>query len=270
LVLDVEQLGMSEVDQKKFDDVIHRPHGIFLVTGPTGSGKTTTLYTALTRIFTPKLKIITVEDPVEYQLQGICQIQVNPKRGLNFAEGLRSIVRQDPDVIMVGEIRDKETAEIAIRAALTGHLVFSTLHTNSAAGAIPRLTDMGVDPFLVSSSVNGILAQRLVRKICKQCRQEHEPTSEEKVLAKWQHIDDVKSYRGAGCEKCGGTGYRGRVGVFEFIVVTDEIRQIILEKPSASRIAKSAKVTTFREDGWEKVKKGISTIEEVLRVSEED
>ncbi len=270
LVVDVEQLGMSKEDQKKFDDVISRPHGIFLVTGPTGSGKTTTLYTGLTRIFSPKLKIITVEDPVEYQLPGICQIQVNQKRGLNFADGLRSIVRQDPDVIMVGEIRDKETAEIAIRAALTGHLVFSTLHTNSAAGAIPRLTDMGVDPFLVSSSVNGILAQRLVRKICSECREKYEPTGEEKVLARWQHIDDVECYRGAGCEKCGGSGYRGRVGVFEFIVVTDPIREIILEKPSASRIAKVSKVTTFREDGWIKVKSGITTIEEVLRVSEED
>jgi type II secretion system protein E (GspE) len=197
LILDIQELGMAEEDRSKFDEVIRRPHGIFLVTGPTGSGKTTTLYTALIQIFSPSLKIITVEDPVEYHLPGVCQIQVNQKRGLTFATGLRSIMRQDPDVIMVGEIRDGETAEISIRSALTGHLVFSTLHTNTAAGAIPRLLDMGIDPFLISSSLNGILAQRLVRRICRGCRIEYEPSAEEKLVSRWQHADSTKCYRGA-------------------------------------------------------------------------
>lgn len=270
LILDIEQLGLAEEDRARFNEVIRRPHGIFLVTGPTGSGKTTTLYTALNQIFSPELKIITVEDPVEYHLNGVCQIQVNPKRGVTFASGLRSIMRQDPDVIMVGEIRDGETAEIAIRSALTGHLVFSTLHTNTAAGAIPRLLDMGIDPFLISSSLNGVLAQRLVRRICPDCKEEYKPSAEEKMLCRWQHIDKIKFYRGAGCETCGGTGFKGRVGIFELILLDDPIRELILKRPSASMIAQAAKTRSFREDGWSKVGAGITTLDEVLRVAVDD
>jgi type II secretion system protein E len=270
LILDIHQLGLAEEDRAQFNDIIHRPHGIFLVTGPTGSGKTTTLYTALSLIFSPTLKIITVEDPVEYHLPGVCQIQVNPKRGVTFASGLRSIMRQDPDVIMVGEIRDGETAEIAIRSALTGHLVFSTLHTNTAAGAVPRLMDMGIDPFLISSSLNGILAQRLVRRICSNCKEQYEPTAEEKVLSMWQHVDQLKFFRGAGCEECGFSGYKGRVGIFEIILLNDELREMILKRPSASMIAQTSGGKSFREDGWRKVDAGITTMEEVLRVAVED
>jgi type II secretion system protein E len=271
LILEIEQLGLAGKDEKRFEDLIHRPHGIFLVTGPTGSGKTTTLYTALNRIYSPELKIITVEEPVEYQLQGVNQIQVNNKRGLTFATGLRSIVRQDPDVIMVGEIRDGETGEISIRAALTGHLVFSTLHTNSAAGAVPRLLDMGLDPFLVSSSVNGILAQRLVRRICGECKEEYEASSEEQLLCRWQHHDEIKMlYRGKGCEKCGGSGYKGRVGIFELISFNDEIRELILKRPSANMVANAAKVRPMKEDGLLKVRQGTTTIDEVVRVTIED
>lgn len=270
LILDIQELGMAEEDRSKFDEVIRRPHGIFLVTGPTGSGKTTTLYTALIQIFSPSLKIITVEDPVEYHLPGVCQIQVNQKRGLTFATGLRSIMRQDPDVIMVGEIRDGETAEISIRSALTGHLVFSTLHTNTAAGAIPRLLDMGIDPFLISSSLNGILAQRLVRRICRGCRIEYEPSAEEKLVSRWQHADSTKCYRGAGCEICGGTGYKGRIGIYEIIILNDDLREMIISRPSASMIMQTAGANSFREDGWKKVTQGITTMEEVLRVAEED
>jgi type II secretion system protein E len=270
LILDIQELGMADEDRVHFDEIIRRPHGIFLVTGPTGSGKTTTLYTALNQIFSPTLKIITVEDPVEYHLSGVCQIQVNPKRGLTFANGLRSIMRQDPDVIMVGEIRDGETAEIAIRSALTGHLVFSTLHTNTAAGAIPRLLDMGIDPFLISSSLNGVLAQRLVRKICTTCRIEYTPSAEEKMLCRWQHIDKIKFHRGVGCDDCAGTGFRGRVGIFEIIILTDEIREMILSRPSASMIVQAAQVRTFRDDGWRKVDSGVTTLEEVLRVAVEE
>ncbi len=270
LILDIEQLGMAEEDRARFNEVIRRPHGIFLVTGPTGSGKTTTLYTALSQIFSPMLKIITVEDPVEYHLNGVCQIQVNPKRGVSFAAGLRSIMRQDPDVIMVGEIRDGETAEIAIRSALTGHLVFSTLHTNTAAGSIPRLLDMGIDPFLISSSLNGVLAQRLVRRICPDCREEYQLSPEERMLCRWQHIDKIKFSRGTGCETCSGSGYKGRMGIFELIVLDDAIRELILKRPSASMIAQSAKVRSFREDGWEKVAAGATTLDEVLRVAVDD
>jgi len=270
LILDIRELGMRQEDLACYQDLIHRPHGIFLVTGPTGSGKTTTLYTALSLIYTPELKIITVEDPVEYHLNGICQIQVNVKRGLTFATGLRSIVRQDPDVIMVGEIRDGETGEISIRSALTGHLVFSTLHTNSAPGAVPRLLDMRLDPFLISSSLNGIAAQRLVRRICTSCRQEYQPTSEEKFLCRWQHIDKIKFSKGAGCEKCNGTGFRGRVGIFEIFGLNDEIRELILDRPSTTAIGNAAKLRPMKEDGMMKVNEGTTTLSEVVRVTMED
>ena len=270
LILDIKELGMRSDDESCYNDLIHRPHGIFLVTGPTGSGKTTTLYTALSLIYSPELKIITVEEPVEYHLNGICQIQVNVKRGLTFASGLRSIVRQDPDVIMVGEIRDAETGEISIRSALTGHLVFSTLHTNSAPGAIPRLLDMGLDAFLISSSLNGIAAQRLVRKICPECKQEYQPSSEEKFLCRWQNIDKIRFYQGAGCEKCGGSGFRGRVGIFEIFGLTDEIREIIVNRPSTAAIASAAKLRPMKEDGMMKVDEGVTTLSEVVRVTMED
>jgi type II secretory ATPase GspE/PulE/Tfp pilus assembly ATPase PilB-like protein len=270
LILDIKELGMRVDDETCYNDLIHRPHGIFLVTGPTGSGKTTTLYTALSLIYSPELKIITVEEPVEYHLSGICQIQVNVKRGLTFASGLRSIVRQDPDVIMVGEIRDGETGEISIRSALTGHLVFSTLHTNSAPGAIPRLLDMGLDPFLISSSLNGIAAQRLVRRICAECKEDHEPSSEEKFLCRWQNIDEIHFYQGAGCEKCGGTGFRGRVGIFEIFSLTDEIRELIVDRPSSASISTAAKLRPMKEDGMMKVDEGVTTLSEVVRVTMED
>ena len=270
ILLDVSDLGLLDDDREIFDTIIHHSHGIFLVTGPTGCGKTTTLYTALNRICSPTLKILTVEDPVEYELEGVCQIPVNVKRGLTFATGLRSLVRQDPDVLMVGEVRDCETAEIAIRAALTGHLVFTTLHTNTAAGAIPRLLDMGVDPYLVSSSLNGILAQRLIRRICEHCRETYEPNAEERILSEGGDIGDSEFFRGAGCEECGGSGYRGRVGIFEIIRMTDEIRELILKRPSVNQIDQLAKIRSYRKDGWLKVARGITTIEEIMRVSEED
>ena len=241
------------------------PHGIFLVTGPTGSGKSTTLYSALKRINLPDKKIITIEDPVEYQMDGINQIHVNPQIGLTFAAGLRHIVRQDPDVIMVGEIRDRETADIAIRAALTGHLVFSTLHTNDAPSAITRLTDMGVENYLITSSLVAVLAQRLVRLICTNCR---EPDG--MVLA--PDGEDIETFRGAGCEGCRGTGYSSRVGVFELMDLDDEIRGMIMRNADASALTDAARrhgMRNLREDGWMKVRQGVTTVREVMRVTQE-
>jgi general secretion pathway protein E len=255
--------------------LIHRPHGIILLTGPTGSGKTTTLYGALTRINSPDKNIITVEDPIEYQIRGIGQIQVNPKINLTFANGLRSILRQDPDVIMVGEVRDLETGEIAIQASLTGHLVFSTLHTNDSAGAITRLIDMGIEPFLASSSVIAIMAQRLVRIVCPDCRQKYSPGEEElREIGMESALAGGKPlYRAIGCQNCLGTGYRGRTGIFELLVLDDDIRTLILKNYDSNTIKRTATdkgMLTLRQDGAEKILKGITTIEEVLRVTQED
>jgi general secretion pathway protein E len=271
--LPFDRLGFEEATAAAFDRLIRRPHGILLVTGPTGSGKTTTLYAALDKINGSDKKIITVEDPVEYQLKGVNQIPVRPKIGLSFASGLRHIVRQDPDVIMVGEIRDLETAEIAIQAALTGHLVFSTLHTNDAPGAVTRLEDMGAEPYLVSSVLDGVLAQRLVRRICSQCRTPHAPDPADLLAIGITDAAGVSLFRGAGCEGCRGTGYRGRTGIYELLVVTEELRSLILKKaPTGAirRLAQAHGMVTLREDGWVKARKGITTIDEILRVTQED
>jgi type II secretion system protein E len=269
-------IGMSEDVYKKFQKLINLPHGIVLVTGPTGSGKTTTLYSALNEIKSEDTKIITTEDPIEYQLEGINQIQVHHKVGLTFAACLRSILRHDPDVVLVGEIRDLETAENATQASLTGHLVFSTLHTNDAAGAFMRLCDMGVEPFLVASTVEGVMAQRLVRKLCPECREEYKPGQEE--LPEDFPIDsrldpDLRLFKPRGCEKCRGTGFRGRIGIYELLVTNEEIRQLATQKVSSQLIkqaAINAGMQTLRADGWRKVLDGITTVDEVLRVSKAD
>ncbi|OGW77986.1 MAG: type II secretion system protein GspE [Omnitrophica bacterium RIFCSPHIGHO2_02_FULL_46_20] len=272
-VLGLEELGFSKEVLSKFDKLINRPHGIILVTGPTGSGKTTTLYASLNKINTIEKNIITVEDPVEYNLPGVRQIQINPKVELTFANGLRSILRQDPNVIMIGEMRDYETAEIAIQAALTGHLVFSTLHTNDAPGAVTRMIDMGVEPFLVSSSVIGILAQRLVRMVCSECKEKYEPTQEElKDMGLTGERRKILFYRGKGCPKCLNTGYKGRAGIYEFMIPDDKIRNAIIAKFSSGNIRKLALaggMITLKDDGIQKIKQGVTTVEEVLRVTED-
>jgi general secretion pathway protein E len=275
ILLKLEDIGFSADKLKVFNRLIHRPHGIILLTGPTGSGKTTTLYGALTRINSPDKNIITVEDPIEYQIRGIGQTQVNPKINLTFANGLRSILRQDPDVIMVGEVRDLETGEIAIQASLTGHLVFSTLHTNDSAGAITRLIDMGIEPFLASSSVIAIMAQRLVRIVCPDCRQKYSPGEEElrEVGMDSSLVGGKSLYRAVGCQHCLGTGYRGRTGIFELLVLDDDIRTLILKNYDSNTIKRTATdkgMLTLRQDGARKVLKGITTIEEVARVTQED
>jgi len=262
---DLRRLGFDERMLARMEHYTSLPHGIFLVTGPTGSGKSTTLYSALKRINKPGVKIITIEDPVEYQVDGVNQIHVNPQIGLTFASGLRHIVRQDPDVIMVGEIRDRETADIAIRAALTGHFVFSTLHTNDAPSALTRLTDMGVENYLLSSSLVAVLAQRLVRVICGHCKVEdgYRTTPEGERVACW---------RGAGCDQCFGTGFTGRVGIFELMEMTDEIRKLVMQNADAAEITKAARhqgMRNLREDGWMKVREGLTTADEVLRVTQE-
>ena len=259
---DLPNLGFSETMLARMEHHTSQPHGIFLVTGPTGSGKSTTLYSALKRINLPDKKIITIEDPVEYQMDGINQIHVNPQIGLTFAAGLRHIVRQDPDVIMVGEIRDLETAEIAIRAALTGHLVFSTLHTNDAPSAVTRLTDMGVENYLISSSLLAVLAQRLVRLICPHCR----------VVDERQAALDRPVYRGAGCDRCSQIGYRGRQGILELMDVNDEIRRLVVQNADASVLTAAARrngMRTLKEDGWDKVYQGVTTVEELVRVTQD-
>jgi general secretion pathway protein E len=276
VLLGLEEIGMGEEAYVKYSRLIKRSNGIILVTGPTGSGKTTTLYGTLNKINAPELNIITIEDPIEYQLTGIGQIQVNPRIDLTFANGLRSILRQDPDIIMVGEIRDRETAEIAIQASLTGHLVFSTLHTNDAAGAVTRLLDMGVEAFLVSSSVLAIIAQRLVRVICKDCREPYRP---EPALVKEIGLDRSSGtpfegffYRGKGCAACFQTGYRGRSGIYELLVVDDNIRGLIMSGADSSVIKRKAVeqgMTTLLRDGVIKIVKGVTTVDEVLRVTQE-
>jgi general secretion pathway protein E len=272
VLLKLSDLGLPEERLKLVSELIRTPHGIILVTGPTGSGKTTTLYAALTMINNPDINIITIEDPIEYRIEGIGQIQVNSKIGLSFASGLRSIVRQDPDVILVGEIRDLETSEIAIQSALTGHLVFSTLHTNDSASAVTRLVDMGVEPFLVSSSVIAILAQRLVRLICNNCKEPYIPDVEslEKIGITPEMFAGRKIYRGKGCPLCLNTGYKGRAGIFELMILEDKIKNLVLKTPDANAIKHKAieqGMVTLRQDGAQKVLDGITTIEEVFRVT---
>lgn len=272
VMISLTDLGMPGDRLIPFDDQIKAPNGIVLVTGPTGSGKTTTLYAALSAINNTDINIITVEDPIEYRISGIGQVQVNPKIDLTFASGLRSIVRQDPDVILIGEIRDTETAEIAIQSALTGHLVFSTLHTNDSAGAITRLRDMGIEPFLIASSVNAILAQRLVRIICPHCKEEYIPTAEmlNGIGLGGEKYRDSKVYRGKGCVKCHHTGYKGRCGIFELLLMTQDMKALVLKTSDANQIKKQAVangMVTLSQDGAMKVLEGITTIEEVYRVS---
>ncbi len=269
----LEQLGLEPDELQKVRQLLGKAHGIVLVTGPTGSGKTTTLYSALQELDREALNIVTLEDPVEYELEGITQSQVNPKIGLTFANGLRSILRQDPDVVLVGEIRDRETAEIAIHAALTGHLVLSTLHTNDSAGAMTRLIDMGIEPYLVSSSVVGVIAQRLVRKICSNCSEPFQP-SETLVTSLGLPPDgDYTFHRGKGCTACKQTGYRGRIGIYEVLLTNDQIRELVLQKAPATAIQAAARkngMRTLREAGLRKVLQGLTTVEEVLRVTQID
>ncbi|MBP7937629.1 MAG: type II secretion system ATPase GspE [Phycisphaerae bacterium] len=267
--LSLQQLGMADEVLETFETLITRPHGIILVTGPTGSGKTTTLYAALHTIVSDEIKILTIEDPIEYYLEGINQVQTSEKIGLSFSRALRSFLRHDPDVILVGEIRDRETAEVAINASLTGHLVFSTLHTNDAAGATTRLLDMGVEPFLVSSSVEGILAQRLVRSICKNCMEAYTPDYAA-LPADLKLEPGQQLHRGRGCRECRHIGYKGRLGIFELMTMNEEIRELVVQRASAGKILRAAThagLRLLREDGWDKVRRGQTTPEEVLRVS---
>jgi general secretion pathway protein E len=274
--LDFATLGFDSAVLERFQQVLTQPHGIVLVTGPTGSGKTTTLYTALDKLNKPDIKILTVEDPVEYQMEGINQIQVKPQIGLTFANALRSIVRQDPDVIMIGEIRDLETAQIAVQSALTGHMVLSTLHTNDAASTINRLLDMGMDDYLLTSTVNGILAQRLVRTLCMHCRQPYPALPEvisEMQLERFTTSKPVTLYRPVGCGECGGTGYSGRVSIVELLAMSDAIRSMVMRHVTAGEVRQQAMaegMQTMYENGLSKAVAGVTTIEEVLRVTRED
>ncbi len=268
-MLSLPQLGMQEDTFSIFHDVIARPHGILLVTGPTGSGKTTTLYAALQEIVSPAIKVVTVEDPVEYNLDGVNQIQVQPKIGLTFARGLRHILRHDPDVIMIGEIRDLETAEAAVQAALTGHLVFSTLHTNDAASSATRLLDMGVEPFLITSTLDAAMAQRLIRTICPDCKQQYTPDPAE-LPRDFEYTPGQPLWRGEGCRKCRGTGYYGRTGLFELMVTSRPIREKIMARAPAGEVLAAAQAEglhLLREDGWKKVRDGLTTLEEVVRAT---
>lgn len=270
-LLSMKEIGLTAAALAEMKRLLHLSHGIILVTGPTGSGKTTTLYAALSSINSPDKNILTIEDPIEYQLDGIGQMQVNPKINLTFASGLRSMVRQDPDVILVGEIRDRETADIAIHAALTGHLVFSTLHTNDSASAVTRLTDMGIEPFLVSTAVQAIIAQRLVRLLCTHCKEAYEP--EEAQWAELRSSREVTGpiFRADGCEKCLETGYRGRTGIYEFLPLSEAIKGLVLKTSDANQINKVARaegMANLREDGINKVMEGRTTISEVLRVTQ--
>lgn len=268
--LDLNNLGMEGDTYNQFIELINRPHGIVLVTGPTGSGKTTTLYAALAAIVSPELKILTIEDPIEYYLDGINQVQINPKIQLTFARALRSFLRHDPDVVLVGEIRDKETAEVAINASLTGHLVFSTLHTNDAVSAATRLIDMGVEPFLISSSVEAVMAQRLVRTICKSCKEPYVPQDSDMLPRDFEYRPGEILARGVGCRECRGTGYAGRRAVYELLVMNDELREMIVERRSASQmlpVARKHGMRLLREDGWRLVRAGMTTPEEVVRAT---
>ncbi|WP_180956589.1 GspE/PulE family protein [Bacillus canaveralius] len=267
---DIEKLGFNKINLARFTGMIEKPTGIILITGPTGSGKSSTLYAALNRLNHEEVNIITVEDPVEYQLEGINQIQVNPNIGMTFAKGLRAILRQDPNIIMVGEIRDKETAEVAVRASLTGHLVLSTLHTNDSIGSITRLLDMGVEPFLVASSISGIVAQRLIRKVCRDCAEVHEPSQREVEIFAKRGLSIDQVWRGKGCSSCNMSGYKGRIAIHEVLVVNDEMRKVVMNGESFSKmreLAIKAKTIFLIDDGLLKVKQGITTTEEVLRMA---
>lgn len=277
-VPDLPELGLRGNGLKNLEEAILRPHGIILICGPTGSGKTTTLYSVISKLNTPKVNIVTLEDPIEYKIPGVNQVQINPAVGLTFADGLKSFLRQDPNIILVGEIRDRETADLAIQASLTGHLVFSTLHTNDASGALPRLLDMGAEPYLLSSSITCIVAQRVVRKIHNDCKEAYTP--EVKIIEEmktelgglWQPAADTKLYKGKGDPECGNSGYFGRVGIFEVLPVTEKISRLILERASASDINKQAKtegMISLMQDGYLKVAEGITTVEEVIRVAQE-
>jgi general secretion pathway protein E len=270
--LKLDSLGMDPVTEQQVEDLIHRPHGIILVTGPTGSGKTTSLYAALARINDRSRNILTVEDPIEYYIDGIGQTQVNTKVDMTFARGLRAILRQDPDVVMVGEIRDLETAEIAVQASLTGHLVLSTLHTNTAVGSVTRLRDMGVEPFLLSSSLLGVIAQRLVRTLCVDCKEPVSPSESERSLLHLRDDENPVIYHARGCDQCSNTGYRGRTGIYELVLVDEKVRAYIHDGVSEQKIEKYArtKTTGIRHDGFRKVFEGSTTLEEVIRVTYED
>jgi general secretion pathway protein E len=272
-LLTLDQLGLWEDDLKRFDTLLGRTHGIIFVTGPTGSGKSTTLYACLNRINSAEKNVMTVEDPIEYQLEGISQMQVASKKGVTFVNALRHVLRQDPDVIMVGEVRDAETARMAIQSSLTGHLVFSTLHTNDSAGAISRLLDLGVEPYLVSSSLIAIMAQRLLRKVCPDCKKEYKPSPRELRELGLGDLPSQAFYIGAGCDKCFQTGYRGRTGIYELMLISEEIQNLIYQRTSAGAIKKvslDAGLQTLRMDGTRKVLAGITTISEVLRVTQAD
>ena len=277
-VPELTELGLRGRGLKNLQDAILRPHGIILICGPTGSGKTTTLYSIISKINTSKVNIVTLEDPIEYKIQGVNQVQVNPAAGLTFASGLRSFLRQDPNIILVGEIRDKETADLAVQASLTGHLVFSTLHTNDAAGALPRLLDMGAEPYLLASSMTAVVAQRVVRKVHEKCREEYTPDAkiQEEIKAVvgplWPAEKPMKLFRGKGDEECGGSGYFGRVGIYEVLPITEKVSRMILERSSAADIEKLAKeegMVTLKQDGYLKALEGVTSIEEVLRVAQE-
>jgi type II secretory ATPase GspE/PulE/Tfp pilus assembly ATPase PilB-like protein len=265
----LDELGMDEATLDTMAKLANKPHGMLLVTGPTGSGKTTTLYAALQRRETGAEKIITVEDPIEYQLTGVTQVPVHRQAGVTFGSALRSILRQDPDVIMVGEMRDAETAEIAVQAAMTGHLVFSTLHTNDALGAIPRLLDLGVPDYLVGATLEAVLAQRLVRRICDECRVDYRPSAETVALLAGRPVGRVKMTKGAGCARCGNTGYRGRLGVFELLVLDELLKDAVIRgvtRAELRALAEERGMRPLRVDGWAKAEAGLTTVEEVLRV----
>jgi len=277
-VPDLQELGLRGQGLKTLEEAILRPHGIVIICGPTGSGKTTTLYSLISRINTSKVNIVTLEDPIEYKIKGVNQVQVNAAAGLTFASGLRSFLRQDPNIILVGEIRDQETADLAIQASLTGHLVFSTLHTNNSSGSLPRLLDMGAEPYLLSSSMTAIVAQRVVRKIHDDCKEKYQP--DPKVIEEikailgnfWPQGKEIQFYRGKGCQGCGNSGYYGRMGIYEVLPVTEKITKLILSRSAASEIEKQAReegMITLKQDGYLKVLEGITSIEEVLRVAQE-
>jgi general secretion pathway protein E/type IV pilus assembly protein PilB len=272
-LMGLDDLGMPRPIFEAWDRLIAKPHGILLVTGPTGSGKSTTLYASLNRIVSDEVKAITVEDPVEYHVAGVNQIQVNHKVGLDFATGLRSILRHDPDVIMIGEIRDRETADAAIQASLTGHLVFSTLHTNDASGAMPRLLDMGIEPFLVASSIEGVIAQRLLRRVCEQCAETYELKQGDPDLPEDfapETKGPIRLVRGRGCRACYNTGYRGRIGTYELLTTSDDVRELVMQRASSTKIQSTAAATgnlfPLRSDAYAKVRAGITTIAEAARV----
>jgi general secretion pathway protein E len=270
--LDVDTLGMSERDREVFLRLLDRPHGVLLVTGPTGSGKTTTLYTALTHLNDRKRNIMTVEDPIEYELAGIAQTQVNAKTGMTFARGLRAILRQDPDVIMVGEIRDQETAEVAVRSSMTGHFVLSTLHTNSAIGSITRLIDMGVERYLLAPMVVGLIAQRLVRRLCEHCRWQDRATEADSILLGKALKPGKKIWRARGCDECHGEGYKGRMALYEVVAADDEVRRMIHDGASEAELTAAARREgpSLLEDGIDKLRAGLTTVEEVARVVQDE